>query len=118
METIYVELIDSSEKIPFNMSYGIHRELQEYLMQTDNLFKLFNDITVSDTVIKIALSERNAKGQVIKEFDSIALVTAESINELLDYIFQYFSEFFLKNQEKIKNLSNQIAEISKQSQDS
>lgn len=118
METIYVELIDSTAKIPFNLSYGVHKELQELLMKDDNLFRLLVDTDLSEEVLQIALSERNEKGQIIKEFSEAGLVTAESVNLLLEYIFDYFSEFFLKNQKRVKNLSDQIAQISAPSQGS
>jgi len=116
METIYLNMLDSTEKIPFTLSYGKHRELQEFLMDSDKLFHMLTDTTISDTVLKICLSERNNQGQVIKEFDSQTPLEAEGVLALLDFIFDYFSKFFLSNQEKTLKLSNQVTQISQQSQ--
>ena len=118
METHYISLIDSSEKIPFTLTYGLHRELQEYLLQDERLFKIFTDTTVSDEVVKICLSKRNEVGQITDEFVEVQLVTAEDITELLNIVFEYFSEFFLKNQKKLMELTNNLNQISQQSQPS
>jgi len=118
METIYIDLIDSSEKIPFNMTYGIQRELQPFLLSDDTIFRLLSDIAISDEVLKICLSDRNDKGQIIREFNPATTASPESVNQLLEYIFEFFSKFFLKNQERTLKLSNQLAKISEQSQPS
>ena len=114
METTYISLIDSSEKIPFILTYGLHKELQQFLLEEDRLFKLFTDIDISEQVIKIALSKRNERGMVISEFVEVEMVMAEDIHTLLNLIFDYFSDFFLKNQQKLKTLTNSLNQISKQ----
>ena len=118
MELIYLNIKDSEDTIPFEITYGIHRELQEFLLQDDRLYKLFNDLAISDTVIKICLSTRNAKGQVVTSFTDIDTLEVEDIMLLLNGIFEYISDFFLVHQEMIQNLAIRLNQISSQSQPS
>ena len=118
MELIYLHIKDSEDTIPFEITYGIHRELQEFLLQDDRLYKLFNDLAISDTVIKICLSTRNAKGQVVTSFTDIDTLEVEDIMLLLNGIFEYISDFFLVHQEMIQNLAIRLNQISSQSQPS
>lgn len=115
METIYISLIDSTEKIPFVLTYGIHKELQEYLLADDRLFNMYTNTEIAETVIKMCLSKRNDMGNVVDEFTAIQTVEAGEMTLLLDYIFEYFSEFFLKNQEKVVMMGQRLNQISKQS---
>lgn len=116
METINISFIDSSEQIPFVLTYGIHRELQDYLMTDNRLFQLYNNVEVSDEVIKLCLSKRNEMGLIINEFLEIQLIQAADILKLLDFVFEYFSDFFLKSNQKVQTVSNKLNQISQQSQ--
>ena len=115
MEITYISLISSSEKIPFRLTYGIHKELQEYLLIDDRLFNLFTDAEIGETVVKICLSKRNEMGQIINEFVSVQDVMGEDITVLLELIFDYFSEFFLTQQERVMKVSQRLNQISQQS---
>ena len=117
-ETLYISIIDSSEKIPFVLTYGVHKELQEYLLSEDRLFKLYTDTTVSEQVIKLCLSKRNDMGQIVDEFIEVQTVMGPDMTTLLDLVFDYFSEFFLNNQKRMKKLTNSLTQISEPSQDS
>jgi len=111
METIYIKLLDSSEQIPFVLTYGVHKELQEYLMSSENrLFGIFNDTEISDEVIRLCLSERNSMGLIITEFVEIQLVMADDMILLLNLIFDYFSDFFLKHTKKVQSLTNSLSQ--------
>lgn len=112
METIYINLIGSSQRIPFTMTYGIHRELQSYLLTDNKLFSIFTDTTVSDEIIKLCLSKRNDMGQITNEFMEIQDVKAEDMVKLLNVVFDYFSDFFLKHNQKIQSLTNNLHQIS------
>jgi hypothetical protein len=94
MELFYLSIKNSSEKKPFELTYGLHKELQDYLLSNDRLFNLFTDVKISDTVLKIALSERNSKGQVIKEFEDFDLLDTDETIVLLDQLYDHFSNFF------------------------
>ncbi len=118
METIYINLISSSKKLPVALTYGLHKELQEYLLEEDRLFNLYTKVEIGETVVKICLSERNEMGQITEEFVAVQDVMAEDITKLLDYVFEYFSEFFLKQQEKVMSLSKRLNQISQPSQPS
>jgi len=118
METLYISIINSSEQIPFTLTYGIHKELQAYLLDEDRLFKIYTDVEVSDTVVKICLSKRNDIGQITNEFVDTQSILAEDMNALVDKVFEYFSDFFLKNQEKMMKLTTNLNQISSQSQPS
>jgi hypothetical protein len=107
MDTRYLTLLND-EKIPFTLTYGMQKELQDYLYTDDRLMRMIIDPDTSDTVLKICLSDRNEKGQVIKEFDTAALAEPEEVQELLEYLFDYFSEFFLKNQVRIQKLAERL----------
>ncbi len=115
METLYLDIIDSNEKIPFVLTYGIHKELQEYLMNGEKLFKLYNETAVAEQVIIICLSKRNAQGQITAEFNELQLVSAQDMLSLIDLVFEYFSDFFLKNQKKMVKLTTNLNQISQQS---
>ena len=118
MDTITINLLDSSEKIPFILTYGIQKELQTYLMDGDNLFNMLANAAIAEQVVIICLSRRNEVGQITAEFSDVQNVTAEDMNTLIDYIFEYFSDFFLKNQEKMKKLTERLNQISQPSETS
>lgn len=116
MDTLYINLIDSEKQIPFIMTYGLHRELQQYLFEDNRIFTLLNNLEISDEVIRLCLSERNKMGQIVIPFKEIQLVEATDMLNLLNFVFDYFSDFFLKSNQKINNLSIQLNQISQQSQ--
>lgn len=118
MDTININLLDSSEKIPFILTYGIQKELQTYLMADDRLFQLLADASIAEQVVIICLSKRNEVGQITHEFSDVQNVSAEDITILIDYIFEYFSDFFLKNQEKMTKLTTRLSQVSQQSETS
>jgi len=115
METIHINLIDSNKKIPFVLTYGIHKELQEYLLTEDRLFNLYTKAEIGETVVKICLSTRNDMGQITEEYVAMQNIMAEDITTLLDLVFEYFSEFFLKQQKKVMEVSQRLNQISQQS---
>jgi hypothetical protein len=110
-EKIYLNVIDSDVKIPFILTYGIFKELQEYLNQNSNLFNMFTDPLISETVIKIALSDRDEIGSIVKEFTAYNTINAADMVSLLDFIFDSFSNFFYSHQEKIVNLTKQLEKL-------
>ena len=112
MEKITINLIDSNKQIPFILTYGLHKELQEFLLKEDRLLKIYSDTSISDEVIKICLSERNDMGQIIASFVELQLVYAEDILKLLDLVFEYFTSFFLKSNQKITQLNQSLNQIS------
>ena len=113
-EILYINLIDSSEKIPFVLTYGVHKELQEYLLSEDRLFKLYTNTAVAEQVIKLCLSKRNDMGQIVDEFIEVQTVLGTDMTKLLDHIFDYFSEFFLNNQKRMKKLTDSLTQNSEQ----
>ncbi len=115
MDIIYINLIDTAKQIPFALTYGLHKELQQYLFEDNKIFSLLTDTDISDEVIKICLSERNKMGHIVVPFQEIQLVEAQDMIKLLDFIFDYFSDFFLKSNQKISNLSTRLNQISQQS---
>lgn len=116
MNLLYLSLKNSDEKIPFELTYGVHRELQDYLLSEDRLFTLFTDISVSDTVIKLCLSDRNDKGQIIKEFTNFSLLDPIEIDGLLEQIYDHFQDFFLKYQAKVQETIKRMNQVSPPSQ--
>jgi hypothetical protein len=94
MELIYLSQRNDTKKIPFELTYGLHKELQDYLLNEDRLFKLFTDVTVSDTVLKICLSTRNNKGQVVGEFTDFETLDTEEVLIMLEELYDHFSNFF------------------------
>lgn len=113
-DVIYIKLLDSTEQIPFLMTYGIHLELQKYLGEGDNLFKLLQDATVAEEVISICLSKRDSMGMVTNTFIEIQQVAAKDMLRLLTYVFDYFSDFFLNNQKKVKELTDRLNKVASQ----
>jgi len=118
MELIYLKIKDTEETIPFEMTYGIHRELQEFLLQEDRLYQMFNNLEISDTILKMCLSTRNPKGQVVLTFTEIETLEVEDIMLLLNGVFDYMSDFFLTHQQMIQNLATRLNQISSPSQPS
>jgi hypothetical protein len=105
---IAIEFIDRDEFKPFVLTYAIHRELQEYLTQESKLFEMFTDIEVANTVVSMCLSDRNDLGQVVRTFTEFNVIEASSAVDLLDFVFQYFSEFFLKHTKMVETLANKM----------
>jgi len=66
---LYLNIIDSDEKIPSVLTYAIHKELLPILSDGSKLFELFTDSDLADLVINICLATRNDIGQIVKEFD-------------------------------------------------
>lgn len=118
MDTIYIHLIDSSKQIPFVMTYGLHRELQDFLLQDNRLLSLLTNVAISDEVIRLCLSERNDMGQIVTEFVEVQQVEVEDMILLINNIFDYFSDFFLKNNQKMQKLTQSLNQISLQSPNS
>ncbi len=110
-DVIYLNVIDSDEKIPFILTYGIFKELQNYLNQEGNLFNLFTDTLTSETTLLLALSERNDVGNITKEFTKFNKITAEDTVKLLDFIFDYFANFFSVHQKKVLDLTKKLEEM-------
>ena len=106
-----IKLLDSEETIPFVLTYAIHKDLQPYLSEESRLFNLFTDVEIADNVITMCLSTRNDHGQIVKEFTLHNKLDAGDAVVLLDFVFDYFSKFFLTHQqlvqETLKNLETQ-----------
>lgn len=115
MDLLYLSLKNSDEKIPFELTYGVHKDLQDFLLSEDRLFALFTDITISDAVLKMCLSERNTKGQILKEFTEFDLLDVDEVDILLEQLYDHFSNFFLKYQKKIQETVGRLNQISPQS---
>lgn len=99
---------ENPKKINFVLTYGLQNQLQTYLFTDDNLFKLFSDPEVANTVISVCLSSRDKRGAIIEEFNDFDALKADQVTELLDALFDHFSEFFLKYQSKVKTLSDKL----------
>jgi len=110
-DILYINIIDSDKKIPFILTYGIFKELQVYLNQEGNLFNLFTDSLVAETVIKIALSSRDDTGRITEEFSDYKVIKADDIIKLLDLIFDYFENFFYLHQQKVLNLTQKLEKM-------
>jgi len=110
-DVVYLNIIDSDEKIPFVLTYGIFKELQAYLNQDSNLFSMFTDVLITETVLKLALSKRNEVGNIVEEFTAYNTITAKDTISLLDFLFDYFANFFSTHQEKVLTLSKKLSEM-------
>ncbi len=110
-EYFSIRLIDSDEIIPFVLTYAIHKDLQPYLAEESRLFNMFTDVEIADTVVQMCLATRNEKGQIVQDFDKQNKLDAGDAVTLLDFVFEYFSKFFLTHQQLVKetleNLENQ-----------
>jgi len=101
-EELILNYTNSTEKKPFKLTYGVHKELQNYLMKDNNLFNIFTDTVIADEILKIALSDRNSQGQIVKEFVDFDSIEYLDLRALLELIFDYFQNFFLENQLKVE----------------
>jgi hypothetical protein len=107
-EHLSIYFTDSEEIRPFILTYAIHKELQELLSEGGNLFDMFNNQDLAYNVLSICLSDRNEMGNIIKEFTSYGTVTAESSVELLDYVFEYFTNFFSAHRQIVEEAIAQM----------
>ena len=111
MEEFILSVQNSTEKIPFKLTYGIQKDLQAYLLEGDNLYTMFTNTDVSEYVYKMALSTRNDQGQIVAEFTAFDTLDIMELNVLLEALFDYFENFFLNRQERMKIASKKMQDL-------
>ena len=102
MEEFILSIAGSTTKLPFKLTYGIQKDLQTYLVEDNNLYSMLTDPGIAEYVYKLCLSTRNDQGQIVDEFTAFDTLNVMELNVLLDTIFDYFENFFLSRQERIK----------------
>ncbi len=111
METHILSVVDSTTKIPFKLTYGIQKDLQKYLLQDDNLYAMFTNPDVAEYVYKLCLSKRDDQGLLTEEFTAFDTLDILELNVLLEDVFNYFENFFLNRQTKIKMAAEKLNQL-------
>ena len=93
------------------ITWGIHKELAEILLKEDNLFNLFSNTAISDSVLDICLAIRDQYGRKLTSFEYLDALTMESISSNLEQIFNYFEDFFFQNQLRMQRVSEKMKSL-------
>lgn len=93
------------------LTWGLHKELSEVLLKDDNLFNLFTDTKISDTVLSICLAIRDQYGRKIGEFEFMDNLAMDSISTNLEIIFKYFEDFFFQNQLRMAQVAEKMKSL-------
>jgi hypothetical protein len=116
MEELYLhfEFYENIAPVDVLITWGIHKELSNYLLADENLFNLFTNDTISDMVINICLAERDMYGKASKPFDYINLLTTNSMIANLELVFNYFENFFFQNQLRLAKTTEKLLSVRSQ----
>jgi len=115
-ETKYIVTpIDSATKVPVVLTFGLHTELQELLQKDNGLFRLFEDSSLAQEVIYILLAKRGPTGEAEGFKIPLTQLSAEDFLGLLNFVYDYFEEFFLASQVRIQKTTEKLSQISRQS---
>ncbi len=110
MTKINLKLSDGTE-LNKKLTWGIHRELSNYLMEDNALMVLFTDSSVSEMVLQICLSERNETGEVTKSFHKTNDLDVDSMLNFLQELHDYFEDFFFQNQQRMLKTQKKIQSL-------
>lgn len=108
---LHFEFYETISPVDITITWGIHKELSNYLLADDRLFRLFIDVEVSDAVINLCLAPRDTYGKITEPFQYTNLVTASSMMNSLELIFNYFENFFFLNQERLAKVNEKILKM-------
>lgn len=91
------------------ITWGLHKELFAILTKEDNFSQLFYNTAVAEEVIKIYTAERNELGEIVKTID-INSLSFEEVETILNFINDYFTDFFFRNQQRALALDKKMQE--------
>ena len=91
------------------ITWGIHKELFPILTKNENFSQLFYDPSVMEQVVKVYSAERNELGEITKTFE-IETMNLEEVEEILNFINDYFTDFFFRNQQRTLELNKKMQE--------
>ena len=91
------------------MTWGMHKELFPILTKDDNFSQLFYDPVVMEQVVKVFTAERNELGEITKTIP-METMPINDVEEILNFISDYFADFFFRNQQRTLNLNKKIQE--------
>ena len=110
MTKIELKLIDGTE-ISKTLSWGVHKELVNYLMEDGRLMTLFTDNNVTESVLQICLAKRDSLGGIVEPFTKTNLLDTISMLKFLEELYDYFENFFFLNQQRVVKLEKKFQEL-------
>jgi len=91
------------------ITWGLHKELSAILTKDNNFSQLFYDTKVAEEVLKVYTAERNELGEITKTVD-INSLSFDEVEKILNYINDYFTDFFFRNQQRALALDKKMQE--------
>ena len=110
MTEIKLKYVDGTE-INKTLSWGIHKELSNYLMAEGRLMMMFTDEATTDSVLQICLSSRDNYGTVTKPFEGTNMLDTTSMVNFLTELNDYFENFFFQNQQRIAKIEEKFQNL-------
>lgn len=107
MTKINLKLTDGTE-INKTLTWGIHKELTNYLMEDGKLMVMFTSEEVTESILQICLSERDNYGELKEPFLYSSSLDVESMLKFLDELHKYFENFFFQNQQRISKMEEKF----------
>ena len=110
MTKIELKLVDGTV-ISKTLSWGVHKELTNYLMEDSRLMVLFTNDEVSENVLQICLSERDTYGNISAPFMQTSMLEVSSMLEFLTDLHEYFENFFFQNQQRVSKMGEKFQQL-------
>lgn len=110
MTEIRIKKSDGTEIVK-KLTWGIHQELSNYLMEDNALMVIFTDNSVSESILQICLASRNENGEIIESFYGSSDLEVSAVLQFLGELHEYFENFFFQNQQRIAKTQQKIQEL-------
>ena len=110
MTKIELKLIDDS-KVSKTLSWGVHKELSNYLMVDGRLMTMFTDTDITEEILQICLSERDTYGEVKSPFVKSNQLDVDSMIKFLSDLHEYFEDFFFQNQQRVAKMEQKFKSL-------
>ena len=116
MTKIELKYSDDRAAISKVLTWGIHKELSNYLMADGRLMTIFTNDDTTENIMQICLSKRDTYGEIIEPFTSVNSLDVESVMLFLTELHNYFENFFFQNQQRVDKMAKKFQETQNTSQ--
>lgn len=111
MKRIKLKFTNDTPDTDKPLTWGIHKELSDYLMVDGRLITMFTDTSTTESILQICLSDRGDLGEIITPFLNSDSLDVESMLQFLEELHNYFEDFFFQNQQRVSKMEKKFQEL-------